>query len=140
MARGLAIPQRVASVPLSTCRSRDDEPIDAERQPQLFPQPFEVRTTRANESSLQVFPVVVIATTHVGTSLLVDDRAISVEQAAHDCEQVLFRDRERPDREALPVLYPDAREPPAQSGITDLRSVVEPTRARTYPTDLVALP
>src|SRR5438046_8298897 len=82
MARGLAIPQRVASVPLSTCRSRDDEPIDAERQPQLFPQPFEVRTTRANESSLQVFPVVVIATTHVGTSLLVDDRAISVEQAA----------------------------------------------------------
>src|SRR5438045_3723074 len=53
---------------------------------------------------------------------------------------MLLGDRQWPDGQALPLSNTDTQEPAAERGITDLRSVVEPTGARPHTTDLVALP
>src|SRR5256885_4557885 len=99
-----------------------------------------MRTTAANEFGLQIFPVVVITTPDIGSRPLVDDRAIPVKKAASDCEQMLLGDREGPDGQALPLSNTDPGEPATERGITDLRSVVQPTGARPHTTDHVALP
>jgi hypothetical protein len=69
-------------------------------------EPLEVGPARRVKSCDEVLPVVVATTRGVGAVDLVQDRAVTVEQAASDREQVLVGSRDRCEREALRGVTP----------------------------------
>src|SRR6266542_4299407 len=52
----------------------------------------------------------------------VRDRAVPVQESAHEISQELLRDIDRPEGQALPLMKADGLEPPVQGDVAELHS------------------
>src|SRR6185437_4903016 len=89
------------------------------------------------EACDQVLPVVVGATTRVGAIHLIDDTAISVEEAAREGNQELIRHRDGADREALPRRQADRTKPTIEPRVVELRVVRDAARLSRMTLDAI---